>query len=187
MMFRVAKLISANIALVFRRFVSAARVLSGLFALLRLPLDSDHVTPEPAVRSPAPVRPKPRNEWEQRAQAIASLAKQEVAEILPGWSIDIHASESPYIQCYEFALRAVTPPEWSWVRDGVGGCPVPGFPRQEWGARVSVSFMEIHRSQMVLAQLVLRKLSEFARDIRRKAPAPRSPSHPVGFDLLAVS
>lgn len=176
MMFRAAKPISAHAALVARRFTSAAMAFSGLVALFhrpKAPLRGRSATLDESPPTPCSSRLKaPESEWEQFVRSIVSMAMREVAEILPGWSIDIHTFESPAVQCYEFVLRAETPPEWSEAtRDGDNGQIVPGLPKQEWCATVPVSFMSIHRSRSraALSQLVSRKLSESAHRICKSA------------------
>lgn len=195
---------SAYAALMARRFTSVAMAFSGLVALLHRPKASpgDHTIPSTPDAPHSTTLKVSESEWERFVRSTVSMAMRDVAEILPGWSIDIHAFESHAGQCYEFVLRAETPPEWSSFRDAGGGRIVPGPPQQEWYARVYVPFMEIHRarSKMAFSVAVLRRLSEFARDIRREAPAPepirlpnpccRVPKSPgggeFGFDLLAT-
>lgn len=172
-MFRIAKPISAASASVFKRLMSVVRTLSGLVALLSLRKETPPAAkPVPPVGPMGtPTRPVPveslkaapnRSEWDQLVRGIVLHAKQEIAEILPGWLIDIHAFESMGKQCYEFVIRAETP-------------PIQGHSGREWGGRYAVSLSEIHRSKSkaVLAQSVFTKLCGIARDIQCKAsPAP---------------
>lgn len=185
MIFRVAKPISACAALAFRRSMYAAKAISGLFAALihrpnvpvlisdeALASIPDRPLPGPAIPLSATQK---ESEWEQRVKAVVSLAKEEIAEILPGWLIDIDTFESPHIGCYEFVLRAETPMEWGRYRLADGDRIVEGRPKQVWGARLPVSYIEMSyamNSMPRLMQFVLGKLSEFARDIRRNVPAP---------------
>jgi len=183
-MLRAAKHISACAALTFRRSVFAVKALSGFAALIHRP-NVPVLIPDDAIASisdcspsfnPA-ILPTPQNEeseLEQSIRAIVSLAKQEVAEILPGWSIDIDAFVSPAIRCHEIVLRAETPEKWGW-RHHDDGYVVEGRQRQVWGARLPICYDEIFchlRDKTWLLQHILGKLCEFARDIRRKAPAP---------------
>lgn len=180
-MFRIAKLVSAASASVFKRLASVARTLSGLVALLslrrkiprretvarngvaaamptgRLP----HALASPWTSSlsghPASLKAAPNcSEWDQLVRGIVSQAKQEIAEILPGWPVDVYAFESMDKQCYEFVIRAETPDR----------------SRREWGGKFAVLLSEIHqsRSKTALAQSVLTRLGGLARDIQCKAP-----------------
>lgn len=159
---RVAKLVSAVTASIFRWLVSVTKTFSGFCAMLRR-----NKTAPPSMEkqpaTPVPQKSSSYSEWEKCVSDIVSLAKQEIAEILPGWSIDIHTLKSPDIQCHEFVLRAETH-------------------EQEWAARLLISYHEIHMGKSSLALVVSKRLSKLANDIRCEAialgyiddkPAPR--------------
>jgi len=152
-----AKHISACVALTFRRSVSAAKAISGFAALIHRPnvlipdvsSTPEHQPPPPILQeSPAPQKPlvPQESEWEQHVKTIASLAEREIAQILPGWLLEISVLESPATRCYEFVLRAETPES---ICD-----------REILYARDKFWLVQQH---------ILDRLCAFAHDIRQKA------------------
>ncbi len=200
-MLRANKLISAVTALILMRLVAAARVLSGLAALLCFrrpksifaappddstdevscashpikPSDETQTTPQDDTYAP------PADAWREPArwpltEAVLLQAKKEIADILPRWSIDIDAFDLFASRCQEFVLRAETPKEWGWRCLGSDKYVVEGQPKQVMGARFSVSHTCIHamRDDSYLAQHIIGKLCGFAHDIRREVLPPSS-------------
>lgn len=163
------------VASILRWLVSVVKTLSGLCATLRrnktMAPSTEIMPPIKQPARPAPQKSSSYSEWEKCISGIVSLAKQEIAEILPGWSIDIHTLKSPDMQCYEFVLRAETPLDWSLDHCDRDGRIVQGRPSEQWGARLLIPHREIHMSKSLSAQLVHKRLSEFANDIRRKVLA----------------